>query len=137
MLKMRLDIIIKLVEEVAVMSTMDWDDIEVDDNEVTIDGNTYMVLDEDEIIERMDDHIRETASYFNASFLAGETGLDEEIFENLIDKNEAVYNLIEKTCGIEEFIDSAIRADGAGHFLNSYDGSEIDLIDGYSAFQIS
>jgi hypothetical protein len=131
---MKMTTIIKLVEQVENMNKLEWDDIEVDGNQITICGIDYIVLDENEIKERMDEHLQETASYFNHDFLSSMTELPEEVFEGLTDKNKTVYNLIEKTCGIEEFIDECLRVDGAGNFLNSYNGNEYELEDGLSAF---
>lgn len=131
---MKLSTVLKLVEEVSNVENIEFDEIEVDGNIITIEGDEYIILDEDEIKERMDQHIQKTASYFNHDFLANMTDLPEEVFQRLIDKNEAVYKLIEKTCGIEEFIEECLSADGAGHFLNSYDGNEYELGEGLSAF---
>jgi hypothetical protein len=131
---MELKTVLTLVGMVSDVDTIDWEEIEVDDEIITIQGTSYIVLNEDQVKERMDDHIRETASYFNTWFLANMTELDEEIFENLVEKNEAVYNLICKTCGINEFIEECLSTDGAGHFLNGYNGEEYELGEGLSAF---
>lgn len=96
-----------------------------------VDGIDYYVLDDDEVNEKMNDYIKETASYFRPEFLANITELDEEVFKALVDKNEAVYNLIEKTCGMDNFIQECLIADGVGHFLNGYDGTSDEVeIDG-------
>ncbi len=58
------------------------------------------------------------------------TDFDEEIFQAIVDNgkcesnNDVIYNTIEKTCGIDEFVKAAISADGRGHFMSSYDGEE-------------
>lgn len=88
----------------------------------------------------MNSHVEQTAAYFNAEFLANMTELPEEVFTALAksDAHEAVYKLIENTCGITEFIDQAIEEDGVGHFLNSYDGTSYELQAGdYIAFQVN
>lgn len=133
---MNLSHVMELINQVSnVEVTMEgMENVELEENIVTIDGTEYIILDENDIQERMADHIRETASYFNYSFLASMTDLPEEVFEGLVDKNEAVYRLIEKTCGLDEFIEECLSVDGAGHFLNSYDGQEYELGNGYSAF---
>jgi len=38
--------------------------------------------------------------------------------------NDFLLSLVEKTCGIETFVDDAIRSDGRGHFMSSYDSNE-------------
>jgi len=135
---MKKENVIALVEQVAYIENVNFEeDVVVDGNTIRIagvGGGEYIVYDEDEIREQMAYHIQETASYFNADFLADMTDLPEEVFEALVDKNEAVYKLICKTCGLDEFIDECLNTDGAGHFLNSYDGNEYDLGDGLYAF---
>jgi hypothetical protein len=126
--------VLKLVEMVSDLEKLEWDDITVNGHIVTIEGTDYIILDEEEVQERMAEHLQETASYFNAPFLSSMTDLPEELFEALIDKNEAVYKLIVQTCGVDAFIEECISVDGAGHFLNSYDGEEYELGNGLSAF---
>jgi len=88
----------------------------------------YMVLNERERNEKVKEYIQETLWAFFPSFLAAETGLPEEVFHALSEKcesgNDAILALIEKTCGLDAFVDSAVVADGYGHFLSSYDGEE-------------
>lgn len=108
---------------------VDFDGIEHDyDNIYTIDGDEYLILDEDEREEAATEHIKESLWAFNASFLSNMTELPEEVFEALQDKcegaNEAIEKLIESTCGLEDFVEAAIEADGYGHFLAQYDGEE-------------
>ena len=99
------------------------------------DAGEFLVLDENERMERLLDDIRETASYFNASFLAEMTGLPQIAFEKLVDENEAVVAIIEGTCGLERFAEAAVDADGFGHFISGYDGEEIELDGGYFAYR--
>ena len=88
----------------------------------------YMVLNEHERYEKAKEYIRETLWAFYPSFLAAETGLPEEVFSALSEKceagNDAILALVEKTCGLDTFVKSAIEADGYGHFLAPYDGKE-------------
>ena len=88
----------------------------------------YMVLNEHERNEKAKEYIQETLWAFIPSFLAEETGLPEEIFRALSEKcesgNDAILALVEKTCGLDTFVQSAIKADGYGHFLASYVGKE-------------
>ena len=88
----------------------------------------YMVLNEHERNEKVKEYIQETLWAFIPSFLAEETGLPEEVFRALSEKcesgNNAILTLVEKTCGLDPFVESAIKADGYGHFLASYDGKE-------------
>jgi hypothetical protein len=131
---MKMNVIMSLLEELS-LTDVDFEDIEIDGATLEVNNMEFMVLDEDEKQECLKNNIRETASYFNASFLAAMTELPEKVFEALTDENEAVCELIEKTCGMDKFIDEACRCDGAGHFLNNYDGNEYELSDGYYAYR--
>jgi hypothetical protein len=88
----------------------------------------YMVLTEHERYKKAKEYIQETLWAFNPSFLAKKTGLPEEVFralsEKCEDENDAILALVEKTCGLDDFVKSAIEADGYGHFLAYYDGEE-------------
>lgn len=94
----------------------------------------YMVLNEQERNEKVKEYIQETLWAFRPSFLAKETGLPEKVFHALKERicitkqyesgNDAILALIEKTCGLDAFVKAAIKADGYGNFLSSYDGKE-------------
>lgn len=101
----------------------------------TFDGTDYRVLTEDEANEELTDYIKDSICYFNPNFLACQTGLDEVVFDALCSLEykgkEAILTLVENTCGLEELIEEAILADGRGHFLNSYNGEELEAeVDG-------
>lgn len=90
----------------------------------------YEILTDDEANERCKDYILETLWAFNADFLAGETGIDSAVFEAIQgngkceDNNEAIKSCIDD---LDSFVESAIGADGRGHFLSSYDGEENEI----------
>ena len=94
------------------------------------EGNTYLVLTDSEADEAAEEYVTNSLCFFNASFLASETGLPEEVFSALQEKyedaNETLLTLVNAHCdgGIEAFTKTAIRYDGRGHFLNQYDGKE-------------
>ena len=95
------------------------------------DNDNYLVLTDEEADEKAADYIKDSLWAFNASFLSSETGYPIEVFESLQDKcesgNDAVEALIDSQksdTDMEGFIESAISADGRGHFLSSYDGNE-------------
>jgi uncharacterized protein YlzI (FlbEa/FlbD family) len=99
----------------------------------------YMVLNEQERNEKVKEYIQETLWAFRSSFLAKETGLPEKVFHALTEQcesgNDAILALIEKTCGLDAFVDSAVEADGYAHFLASYDGEEEEVtIEGENYF---
>lgn len=95
------------------------------------EGEEYLVLEGDEVEEAVADYIDETLWAFNSGFLSDLTRIDSVVFETLgklcEGANEAVRSIIDATCGMEEVVSEAIRWDGAGHFLSSYDGSEVEV----------
>jgi hypothetical protein len=90
----------------------------------------YMVLTDSEADEAVTEYIKESVWAFNADFLASMTELDSEMFALASDKcesaNDAILRTIEKTCGLAEFVEQAVSADGRGHFLSGYDGEEVE-----------
>jgi len=91
----------------------------------------YIVLTDEEADEMAANYIKDSLWAFNASFLASETGYPQEVFKGLQDQcegaNDAFYALIDSNksdTDIKGFIESAISADGRGHFMSSYDGNE-------------
>lgn len=94
------------------------------------DNDDYYVLTDEEADHKAKQYIEDSLWAFTPSFLAEMTDFDEEIFQAIADNgkcesnNDVIYNTIQKTCGIDEFVSSAISADGRGHFMSSYDGCE-------------
>lgn len=88
----------------------------------------YIVATDEEADAAITEYIRESVWAFNPSFLSSMTGVPEEAFSSLADQcesgNDWVLRLIEKTCGLESFVEAAVSADGRGHFLSGYDGDE-------------
>jgi hypothetical protein len=105
------------------------------DDVVDAPGAEYRVLDDDEADAACKEYIEESVWSFNPSFLAGETGIDEDVFEALSgkceDANKAVRSLIDGSCGIDSFVESVVGADGRGHYLSGYDGEEHEVSDYY------
>lgn len=92
----------------------------------------YSVYTDEEADEATADYIKDSVWAFNTSFILGECGLDYSGEDSLKDMqkrscegaNDFILSLIEKTCGLDSFVESAISADGRGHFLSGYDGEE-------------
>lgn len=90
----------------------------------------YLVCTDSEADEECRNAIADSLWAFNPDFLAGETGIDSEVFEAIQgngrceSNNDAIASIIKATCGFDSFADSAMGADGRGHFLSSYDGEE-------------
>ena len=101
---------------------------------VEIDGNDYAIaLDDLEADQAVTESIQDSVWAFNPEFIADMTSLPLEIFTCIANSgmcesaNSAILACINSTCGINEFAMAACEADGRGHFLNSWDGEEIEL----------
>lgn len=111
----------------------EWLDAEASVIDYDEDGD-YIALTEEEADDKAKECILDSLWAFNSNFLSYETGFDECIFQALADNghcennNDAIYKLIEAgDNGIDDFVATAISADGRGHFLNTYDGNEEEM----------
>jgi len=92
----------------------------------------YAIGTDEEADEACQEYIKNSAWAFNSDFILASCGLDfsgEESLKQMQENssegaNDFILSLIEKTCGLEEFTNDAIAADGRGHFLSGYDGTE-------------
>lgn len=92
----------------------------------------YFVLTALEADEKAEEYIENSLWAFKASFIIEQCGLHQSGAESLEimqykaceGANDFILSLIEKTCGINDFVDAAISADGRGHFLSGYGGKE-------------
>ena len=110
-----------------------------------VDGYEYLVLTDGEANEMSQEYLEESLWAFDAGFILETCGLDSS--SNIIRSlrkmqedscegcNDFIRALVDGTCGIDEFVDQAIIADGRGHFLSSYDGEEGEQ-DGYFIYCI-
>ena len=97
----------------------------------TISGDEYLVLTDDEADEEVYKEIETSLWAFNAEFIIEMTGLNSGV-ESLRtmqknsceDCNDFIKAIIDGTCGMEYFVESAIESDGRGHFISYYDGEE-------------
>jgi hypothetical protein len=104
-------------------------------------GREVLVCDDATADRRVKDKIAEEVWSFRSSFLAGATGLDEDVFTGIMSNgksesnNKAILALIQSTCGLDEFVDEAVGADGRGAFMSGYDGNEQEIkVDGTTYF---
>lgn len=104
--------------------------IEVEEYDEDNYNNDYLVLTDEEADEKAKEYIKETLWAFNASFIASQVDLDEEVIQAIHDNgkcegnNDTIYNLIQKLGDFDSFVSEAISADGRGHCMSSYDGNE-------------
>lgn len=104
-------------------------DVDSTNEEFTVGGQEWIALTEDEANERVRDYIVDSLGYFNPDFLGRLTGLPEIVFEKLSEEHEAVEAIVKATCGMDKFVTDAIREDGRGHFINTYNGEEYEADD--------
>ena len=110
-----------------------------------VDGFEYLVLTEGEADQVAQEYIEDSLWAFNAGFILDTCGLDSSsnVSHSLHNMqkdscegcNDFIYALVDRTCGIDEFVAQAIEEDGRGHFLSSYDGKEGEQ-DGYYIYCI-
>lgn len=132
MLKNIEDLKIKAISEV---SEIELDKVRESYDEENFESLGYIALTESEANNTAAELILDTAWAFSPEYLEDVTGIDAEVFEILTSKcetsNRAILSIIEKTFGIDEFIEQSILLDGRGHFIASYDGVENEVyIDG-------
>lgn len=132
----------KLTKELmrALQAEFDVEDVEDIEAEIgdtvdviTIEGQEYDILSDEEADDKAVEYIRDTVWAFNAGFLESYTGVDAMVFELLSEKcedaNEAIISIIEISGTIEDFTAEAISGVGRGHFLSGYDGEEHEVTD--------
>ena len=107
-------------------------DCDTEEAEKYIEDGDYLVLTDEEADEAVDENIKDSLWAFNASFIISECGLNftkEESIQKMQQSqcescNEIIRTIIDGSCGIGEFVRSAVSSDGRGNFLSGYDGEE-------------
>jgi hypothetical protein len=101
------------------------------ENEFECNGETYLVLTDEEADAATAQAIEESLWAFNASFLAAymPEGIGEEEINSIRgdrceDANEVMIALVNAGRGLKTLVNDAIGSDGRGHFLNHYDSEE-------------
>ena len=124
-----------MTKERALAEFLDVEENEVQENSwgtySTINSDEYLVLTDDEANEKVYEEIENSLWAFNAEFIIEMTGLNSGVKslrtmqENSCeDCNDFIRAIIDGTCGMECFVESAIESDGRGHFISYYDGEE-------------
>ena len=112
-------------QEIALAYHLNNDSPDYDDAYTGISNGDYLVLTDEEADEAVREDIDGMVWAFNPSFLSVHTGVDEYVFESLVDNCEAnndSYKAMIKD--FDYFVEEAVRTDGRGHFLASYDHKE-------------
>ena len=107
------------------------DIIETDSGTLEADGSEFFVLTDEDADAKAYEEIEELLWAFNADFIidmcgfsGGEKSLTAMQRESCEDCNEFIKAMIEGTCTLDTFVQSAIETDGRGHFISMYDGEE-------------
>jgi len=111
-------------------------------SEIEIDGDSFLLArDEEQANKACEEAISQSLFAFRASFLLAymPEGMTEEALSAMCESlcegaNEPIRALIGENWS--DFIYDAISADERGHFLSSYDGEEIEDIDGALRYRI-
>jgi hypothetical protein len=90
---------------------------------------------DDDAQEAVTESIKQVLWAFRPSFILGCCGLPLELDEAIQawqekeceNCNDAIEQMIDRTCELDEFVRQALMSDGRGHFLSSYDGEEVEL----------
>ena len=122
------------------MTVLDYDHYDMPIIKSETEPGEYAIAFSDDIANNAaKQYIEDSLWAFNAEFLANETDMPVEVYKALQpqyeDSSDAILELIEKTCGLDSFIKSAIAADGRGHFISSYDSQETCFTDMSQEFQ--
>lgn len=108
-----------------------------DKNLFEVGSQEFLVCTDTEADEECARYIADSLWAFNPDFLEGETGIPKEVFEALQPQYENANETIERLItDMEGFVQSAIGADGRGHFLASYDGNECEQ-DGFYVYRVN
>ena len=113
-----------------------WDTLEAD-------GGEFLVLTDEEADDKAYSEIEESLWAFNADFIidmcgfnGGERVLTAMQREFCEDCNELIKGMVAGTCGLDSFVETAIKSDGRGHFISSYDGEEVEQ-DEYFIYRVN
>ena len=116
---------------------------ETDWGTLEADGSEFLVLTDEEADAKAYEEIEESLWAFNADFIidmcgfsGGEKSLIAMQRESCEDCNEFIKAMIEGTCGMDSFVESAIESDGRGHFISGYDGEEVEQ-DEYFIYRVN
>jgi hypothetical protein len=98
-----------------------------------LDSGDYSLLTDSEADRRAREYILDSVWAFRASFIAAHArdGVTEEVIQSIQANDKCESNnpvILALIKDVDAFVDDAIRSDGRGHFLSSYDGEEIEIV---------
>jgi hypothetical protein len=99
-----------------------------DEAQNNIDSEDYLVYTDEEADEAVREHIEEMVWAFNASFLQAHTGVDADAIKKIQEMSEGANEPLKAMIkDFDHFVEDAVKCDGRGHFLASYDHEENEI----------
>lgn len=93
--------------------------IDFDDRAFSLDKREYLVLHEKEVDSFYAEIVRELLYTISTDYIAKQTGADKETLDELSeeDDNEAIAAIIDKSCGLDDFIKTVVKTFHMENFL--------------------
>jgi hypothetical protein len=99
-----------------------------DEAQNNIDSEDYLVYTDEEADEAVREYIEEMVWAFNASFLQAHTGVDADAIKKIQEMSEGANEPLKAMIkDFDHFVEDAVKCDGRGHFLASYDHEENEI----------
>jgi hypothetical protein len=99
-----------------------------DEAQNNIDSEDCLVYTDEEADEAVREYIEEMVWAFNASFLQAHTGVDADAIKKIQEMSEGANEPLKAMIkDFDHFVEDAVKCDGRGHFLASYDHEENEI----------
>lgn len=124
-----------VVENVLELIDLSIDDVVINGNSISSGSSEWVVFSDEDADDNIYEFIKNSLWSFRAEFISQVTGHDKDEILTLTCegelKNDDLVMIVERSCGLKRFVNQAIKADGRGHFLSTYDGVEREVkVDG-------
>lgn len=119
----------EVIKEALKEIDLEIDDVVINDEFIRCGRSEWIIASDELASKKVKDFIKDSLWAFKTSFLSSMTGHDEEEIKLFASEfeNDTLIKIVEYSCGLENFVNEAIKADGRGHFLSTYDGVEVEL----------
>lgn len=116
----------------------DYTDLEQDTNDhygLTTFDESYAIGTEEEADEAAKEYVKGILWAFNSDFILDQCKLPSSMkkafdiwkTEECESCNDDLEDIIDRLCGIDDFVDAAVSSDGRGSFLGTYSGDEDEI----------
>lgn len=121
----------KVIEKVLELIDLTIDDVIIKDKAISSGNSEWVVFSDRDADRSVYEFIKESLWSFRPKFISEMTGYDNDEVITLLTENEfedgKLIEIVEHSCGLDNFVNEAIKADGRGHFLSTYDGQETEI----------